>query len=103
MDGKTLRVWRIAAAAACLVALGDWPYAYYQLLRWLVAGVAGASAWAAFEQGRTSWAWTLVAVAVLFNPLVPVHFDRDAWRVLDPATAVLLITASLRHEVATSP
>ena len=78
------RHWYLVATGVFLLgALGSWPYAYYQLLRWVVCGVGAYSACKAHESGRTGWAWVFGVIAVLFNPIVPFYFARDTWQVLD--------------------
>lgn len=81
--------WYLLAVGIFLLgALGSWPYAYYQLLRWVVCGVGAYTAYMAYESGRTSWAWVFGVIAVLFNPIVPFYFARDTWQVLDLVAAI---------------
>ncbi len=77
----TLRHYRFCAAALLLLALLPWPYAYYQLLRWACCAVFAFSAHAEWKHPRR--AWPLVILAVLFNPLAPIHLTRPVWAVLD--------------------
>ena len=65
-------------------------YEFYILLRLLVCGVAVYGAIQAHSQERTGWACLLGGVAVLFNPLIPIHLTKSVWVVLDLATAGLL-------------
>ena len=84
----------IVAALMLLAALGHWPYGYYVLLRWIVCGAAVFVAINAFGF-QQSWAtWIFGIVAVLFNPLVPVHLSRQAWAPIDLITASLFILAA---------
>ena len=70
------------------------PYWYYQLLRWLVCFTAAIVAYYAY-QWQNLWApWLFGAIAVLFNPIVPFHFDRRAWAMVDVAAAVFMIAAA---------
>ncbi len=81
--------WYLLAVGVFLLgAIGTWPYAYYQLLRWVVCGVGAYSAYMAHKSGRTSWAWVFGVIAVLFNPIVPFYLARNTWQVLDLAAAV---------------
>jgi hypothetical protein len=83
------------AAAACVLALFDWPYGYYQLLRFGVCAVAIYGAVLAHQAGVQGWTWALGALAVVFNPLLPVYLDRSVWAVIDIAAAVVLVLSSL--------
>ncbi len=81
----------LATAIFAFVAIADLPYGYYRLLRWVVCAVAIASVIQLHRGQRQGWAWVLGAVAVLFNPLVPVHFDKATWRVFDGAAGVAFL------------
>ena len=81
----------IGAAVFAFVAMADLPYGYYRLLRWVVCAVAIASAVQLHRSNRLGWVWVLGAVAVLFNPLVPVHFAKSTWRVFDGAAGVAFL------------
>lgn len=85
------RTLALAAAAAALLALFGWPYGYYQLLRFGVCAVAVYGAVLAHRSENAGWTWALGALAVLFNPVVPVFFDRGVWAVLDVLAAVVLV------------
>lgn len=75
----------MVTAVFAFVAMADIPYGYYRLLRWVVCAVAIASAIQLHRGQRQGYAWVLGLVAVLFNPLIPVHFAKDTWRALDGA------------------
>ena len=84
---------RLVAAGLLFWALARHRYDYYVLLRWITFAAAAYSAFLAKAQTKALWALILAAVAVLFNPIVPVHLRRDTWSFVDVATAVLLITS----------
>jgi hypothetical protein len=71
-----------------LGSLLDWPYGYYQLLRIVVCGSAAFTAFMAHENGKAWAMWLFVGVTVLFNPVVPIHFNRQAWSVIDLLTVI---------------
>ncbi len=79
----------IVAAVALLMALGDWPYGYYQLLRFVVCGVSVYVAYMAYAWKKLWATWLFGIVAVLFNPLAPIHLSRDLWQPIDFACAVI--------------
>lgn len=106
-------VVRLVAAALLFWAIGDHPSGYYKALRWLVcaAGVYAvilnvaakkipsgdlndySPSGAPFGHASTFWAWVLGIIAVLFNPIFPVHLDRATWQAYD-ATAGLFFLVS---------
>jgi hypothetical protein len=81
----------IGAAGFAFLAIADIPYGYYQLLRWVTCGVAIASAIQLHRFALTGWVWALSGLAILFNPLIPFHFDRETWRIFDGAAGCLFL------------
>ncbi len=73
----------VASAMLFWALLPNNPYAYYVLLRWVVCPCFGYVAFQAYEKGKVRWAWVLGITAVLFNPIVPVHLNREMWFVID--------------------
>lgn len=89
------RIHLIAIGLVCtamlLGALGSWPYGYYTLLRIVVCIGAGFFAAVAYSTDKQWILWPCVAVAILFNPLLPVHLSRDIWAVIDFVCALLFL------------
>jgi len=85
-------VWIVPGVALLLGAL-PLPYAYYELLRVLVAGFAAYFAWKEFdgnEKKVNSFTWIFGVIAVLFNPFLPIHLTKGIWVVVDLAVAASL-------------
>ena len=78
-------VWPGIASIVFLMvaAFGRWPYSFYVLMRLVVCGSAAYLALGAYRDKSQSWMWIMGAVALLFNPLVPVHMSRHDWQRLD--------------------
>jgi len=78
----------IVLSIACVIALLELPYAYYQFLRWGVCGGSAFLAYTAFTQYRmVPWAAALGVFAFLFNPIFPFYLDRGAWMIIDAMAA----------------
>ena len=73
----------LIAGIALFIALGDLPYGYYQLLRFFICGVGAYGAYSAYQQKKTSWAWMLGIVAVLFNPFMKFYLGKEMWKISD--------------------
>ena len=91
--------FKILAAILLLWALVDNPYGYYQFLRWVILIIAVCSAYVSYTQQKITWAWIFGIMAVLFNPVIPLHFSRGNWQFIDVVAAVIFfISLFNRHE-----
>jgi hypothetical protein len=63
------------------------PYGYYTLLRLVACGVFAAGAWVLADRGHQAAATGFVLAALLFNPVLPVHLERETWAVIDVLAA----------------
>lgn len=77
------------SAAMLLIAILPLPYGYYMLLRWLVSLSAIFLAWVANELGKKYWLSLMAIIALLFNPLIPIHLSKGTWTVIDLIVAIL--------------
>jgi hypothetical protein len=86
-------VW-LTTAALLVIATFDLPYGYYTILRIVVCGFAALVFFHTWEDDTPArkWPLTFVGLAILFNPLVPVHLDRATWFYLDIGAAILIVT-----------
>ena len=82
---------QIGVAVLLLAAVTDWPYGYYQFLRWAVCAAAAFCAWRASQDGRTAWLIGFVALALLFNPFHTIHFRRSEWAWIDALAALAFL------------
>jgi len=73
-----------------------WPYAYYQVMRIVVCIAAVYGAYTAFQTDRTGWVWVLGTVVILFNPIAPIHLDKEAWVLPDLIGALIMFVAAFK-------
>lgn len=72
-----------------VVAVGPWPYGFYMLLRLVVCGAAAYLAYSVLQGRAARWlGWAFVALAILYNPVFKVHFERETWMLINLASAV---------------
>ena len=81
----------ISAAALLLAVLTRGPYLFYVLLRLLVCAVSADWSHRAYGEKRTAWAWIFGGIAVLYNPLLPVHMNRSDWELVNLLTAIFFL------------
>jgi hypothetical protein len=74
-------------------ALDRHPYSYYTLLRWVVCGVAAYVTYVAFQTEKAPGAWLFGIMALLFNPIIPVHLSRATWQPIDVLSAIIFIAS----------
>lgn len=84
----------IVPAILLLVAILPLPYIYYMAMRWIVAGAAAFIAWKEFElnnKAANSYVWIFAALALVFNPIVPIHLFKLAWIAINLFSAAAFI------------
>ena len=91
MGKRPLLIPSIIATIMLLGTLTQWPYGYYQLLRFVVCGVAVYVAYTAYTWQKIWATWLFGFIALLFNPLAPIHFSRELWQPIDVICAILFI------------
>jgi hypothetical protein len=69
------------------------------MLRWLACSAAAVLVWRGAVQG-VKWAWALVPLAILFNPIAPIHLSRGTWQFWDIVAAVVMVLAMIVMEAA---
>lgn len=74
-----------------IASLGDWQYDYYTLMRVVVCVTGGWSAYQYFTGDNEGMGVIFGIIAVLFNPIAPIHLDRSLWAILDIAAAGVFI------------
>ena len=67
------------------------PYGYYQLLRLVATGVFAWATFVAFRRGHVGQGVGLAALALLFNPVLPVYLSKALWVPIDLGAAVALV------------
>jgi hypothetical protein len=93
-DKQVSKVPAIISGILLLFAvIGDLPYGFFQLLRFVVCASAAFLAFQAFAIEKIPWAWIMGGVAVLFNPILPIHLNRDLWQPIDFIAAIVFATS----------
>lgn len=75
----------IIASGFLFVALFDGlPYGFFTLLRFVVCAVGVYIAYKIYENENDSlWVWVFGGIAILFNPLILIHLERETWWIID--------------------
>ncbi len=104
---KKKNIALLIAAAFLFVALfNGWPYGFFTLLRFVVFASSAYVAWMAYEAQKEKWVWIFGFLAVLFNPFIVIHLNREIWSVIDLIVAVFMIISvfmlKLQHKPSTN-
>lgn len=85
-------VW-VVPALILLIAVWRLPYGYYTFTRIMTCGVAVLIAVAGMQERAVVQIWSilLLAIAVLFNPFIPIHLNRAVWCYLDLGAAAAFL------------
>lgn len=76
-----------AIGIACLVAILDMPYGYYQFLRLVVTAYAAYLSYVYFRDGRAEIAWAFAFLALIYNPVFPIAMTKGVHAIFNILTA----------------
>jgi len=94
MEYKKLSVAvRLTAGIMLLLALADWPYSYYQILRIVVCASSLFLIWYFKELHLDTLGYVFIIPAVLFNPIIPIYLDKQLWHTLDVAFGLFFLVS----------
>ncbi|MFH0775582.1 MAG: DUF6804 family protein [bacterium] len=86
-------ITRLITSLLLFLALAEHQDGYYQILRWVVCIVGAYTAYLSFRMQKMIWAGIFGAVAILFNPIAPIHLSLEAWQPIDVITGILFIVS----------
>jgi hypothetical protein len=89
-------LFRLAATGLLLWSFKPHEYGYYQILRWATCSAGVCSVVLSSRKHAASaglWVTLFAAVAMLYNPVVPIHLSRSAWTPVDLSVAALLLVS----------
>lgn len=76
-------------AVLLLIAILPLPYGYYSFLRWVTCGIAAVTSFIAYQWGFKWAPWVFIPLAILFNPILPIHLTKEIWQPIDIIAAIL--------------
>ena len=89
----------ISIVMLLLAILPIWPYGYYILLRWVVTASAIFLVWIAYNLKKTFWLFLMGIIALLFNPIAPIHLDKETWIVIDLIVATIFLVSIFKIKI----
>lgn len=76
-----------------LLAIANVPYGYYTFNRVAVTALAVILCVLAVRADALGWLLLLVPIAVLWNPAIPFHLDRETWAPLNLLAALVFVAS----------
>jgi hypothetical protein len=94
---------KVAASASALLlffsVLPVWPWGYHLLLRYVVGITAILLVVRAEERKQQFWVFLWIAVAILFNPIMPVRLPLAMHQTLSLTCGVLFLVSIRRFRL----
>ncbi len=94
---------RCALIASALVAAGAFyphhSYNYFVLLKWMLFAT---SIWTAVIEGEKNQTFAVIVfwtIALIHNPIMKFHFDRNIWLEINEISAVCFAIQSLKPQI----
>lgn len=84
-------ILKLILAILLLLCLLDFPYGYYQLVRFVATMVFGYLAYNAQQENKKNEVFVYIALAVLFQPFIKIALGRMLWNIVDVIVALGLI------------
>jgi hypothetical protein len=86
----------ITASIFLLLALIDgWQYGFFTILRFVVFFSTAFVAYLAYQAEKEGWTWIMGAIAVLFNPFIPIYLTREVWVLIDSVVGIFLLASTV--------
>ena len=89
MDRRPHLAPAVIIAFLLLIAIFPLPYGYYIFLRLVTCGMAAFIAFIAHGWGIKWVMWVFILIAILFNPIVPIHLTKEIWQFIDIVCAII--------------
>jgi len=73
------------------IAIFRLPYSYYVLLHFVVTITFIWAAFISYEKNKEFFTWSFFMLALIFNPIIKLHFQKETWMFIDIISGVYLI------------
>ena len=77
-----------ASSILLFIAIANLPYGYYTFLRIFVCGTALYGIVVAHKIESQEWLIALIAIAIIYNPLIPIYLAREVWAPINTVSAI---------------
>ena len=88
---------KLILAALFFLCLANMPYGFYNLVRFVAMMVFAVYAYTYYEKKSNKLAIIFLSLAILFQPLLPIHLGRTLWNIIDVIVAIFLIVLYIKE------
>jgi len=90
----------IIVSAMLFLAILNFPYGYYTLLRIVIAIISVYYVYWIYKERKEQgfWFWGAIAITILFNPVVPIHLTKSIWSVMDIIAGLFFISLIIKYK-----
>ncbi len=85
----------IVSSLLLFLAVGDHPYSYFTTLRWITCAVSVYGAYLSYKGERLYVVISLGVIAVLFNPIIPIHMGKSTWQLIDIVVGLIMLISPI--------
>lgn len=89
---------KIALAALFLLCLADFPYVFFQLVRFIGSIGLAYLAYSAYQQEKKVDLIVFGALALLFQPFAKITLGRELWNIIDVGVAIYLLVSVFKSK-----
>lgn len=93
---------KIALAVLFLLCLADFPYGFYQLVRFIGSIGLGYLSYSAYKQENKVDLIVFIMLALLFQPFAKITLGRELWNIIDVGAAIYLIFGLFKEKPKTN-
>ena len=86
---------RLISVGLLLWALGRHSYEYYKLLRFIIFVIMAFGIYFSIKLNKIGWTWIFGSIAFLFNPVIPFHFNKSTWGIIDIIVSIIILGSLL--------
>jgi hypothetical protein len=89
---------KIGLAILLFLCLMDWPYGYFQLVRFAALIGFGILAFHANAEQKQTETIVFIGLAILFQPIFKIALGRELWNIIDVVVAIFLLISLVKKE-----
>lgn len=100
MDTSVKNVCISSGILLFLAIFNFWPYNFYIILRWIIFFVSVYMVHNSYQSKIDIWTIVFCALAITFNPIIPIYLSKSNWIIIDLIGSVLFfMTANSKKSI----